>query len=733
MKKKSFYCLFIVALFAFVLQFVAACSDNRIVATISNKEALTAEWIAEDEDRNLELTFNPSSYNADNIETVVSSSNSNVVLASGTKLSAIGPGTATISVAVAGTITDSVEVSVKTRQSVTPLQSFSIENTSELATVLRGVTYKMQPTFTPAEIFTKDNTTPIVEFGTEGILSYEGGYKLKALKKGSTSVSVTVKDKTVKFNVAVEIGVPTLEFTPVANFNKETCTYNVLLQTGEQTTTLKLPRVAARSAEGNDITDGVNVETTIEITDGTVTLGAGQHTIDYSVTDSRDAEKIARKTLTLNVIGSTFAINPTYSSTGVRAFTESVDANGHVTLTSERYGEVSATFNTPASKQYYAEATFNLVRGADGNYPAFGLAHFKSVNTTVNETGDAYNDAGTRFGRSGWLSVKSGSSATYLVGSATAANDHWYDATEMYKNTKFRDNGTFTTMKIAIARLDGTVYTFVDGKLIHFGDIPWDDVMAGTQTTPGIIVCGGPNEVTASNITVLSGSNAETKINTVLSQTSVLGNNPTYRSNGLKTYYEYLGDDGGVRIQSGRYGEIAATFNTPASTLYYAEATFPWLKQGTDGNYTSFGLAHFKSLNTTVNETGDAFNNAGDRYGRDCVISAKSGTSDKFIIGTLPASKQHWYECTQLHPGLTSGANGTPMKIAIARTATMMYTFVNDVLVYSQAMPAGYTDATTPGIITIGDSYSFVISKISILSGTAAQAKITELTTAPNA
>ena len=517
MKKKSFYCLFIVALFAFVLQFVAACSDNRIVATISNKEALTAEWIAEDEDRNLELTFNPSSYNADNIETVVSSSNSNVVLASGTKLSAIGPGTATISVAVAGTITDSVEVSVKTRQSVTPLQSFSIENTSELATVLRGVTYKMQPSFTPAEIFTKDNTTPIVEFGTEGILSYEGGYKLKALKKGSTSVSVTVKDKTVKFNVAVEIGVPTLEFTPVANFNKETCTYNVLLQTGEQTTTLKLPRVAARSAEGNDITDGVNVETTIEITDGTVTLGAGQHTIDYSVTDSRDAEKIARKTLTLNVIGSTFAINPTYSSTGVRAFTESVDANGHVTLTSERYGEVSATFNTPASKQYYAEATF------------------------------------------------------------------------------------------------------------------------------------------------------------------------------------------------------------------------PWLKQGTDGNYTSFGLAHFKSLNTTVNETGDAFNNAGDRYGRDCVISAKSGTSDKFIIGTLPASKQHWYECTQLHPGLTSGANGTPMKIAIARTATMMYTFVNDVLVYSQAMPAGYTDATTPGIITIGDSYSFVISKISILSGTAAQAKITELTTAPNA
>lgn len=405
-----------------------------------------------------------------------------------------------------------------------------------------------------------------------------------------------------------------------------------------------------------------------------------------------------------------------------------MDANGNVTFTSERYGEVSATFNTAASKQYYAEATFNLVRRADGSYPMFGLAHFKSVNTTVTETGDAYNDAGARFGRSGWLSVKSGSSATYLVGSVTAANDHWYDATEMYKNTKFRDNGTFSTMKIAIARLDGTVYTFVDGKLIHFGDIPWADVTAGTQTTPGIIVSGSPNEFTASKITVLSGSNAETKINTVLSQTSVLGNNPTYRSNGLKTYYEYLGDDGGVRIQSGRFGEIAATFNTQKSTLYYAEATFPWLKQDANGGYTSFGLAHFKSLKTDVDETGNPFQDAGTRYGRDCVISVKSGSSDTFIVGTLPASQQHWYYCTPLYKNENFAPKGTTMKIAIARTDTMMYTFVNDVLVDSQAMPAGYTAATTPGIITIGDSYSFVISKISILSGPAAQAKINALT-----
>ena len=518
MKKKSFYCLWLVALCLFMLQFVAACSGNRIVATITNKAALTAEWIVEDEDRSLELTFNPSSYNADNIETVVTSSNSNVVLARGTKLSAIGPGTATISVAVEGTITDSVEISVKTRQSVTPLQSFSIENKSELATVLCGLTYKMEPSFTPAEIYTKDNTTPIVEFGTQGILSYEGGYKLKALSEGSTSVSVTVKDKTVKFNVAVEIGVPTLEFTPVANFNKETCTYNVVLQTGEQTKTFALPKVTAKSGEGNDISDRVVSNTDITVTDGTVTLGAGKYTINYSVTDSRDTTKSASKTLTLNVIGSTFAINPTYSTNGISMFTESVDKDGNVSATPARgiWSESDATFNMQASTLYYAETTFTY--NVTSDLPMFGLAHYKTLNETIAD-GDPYNNAGELFGRRCIESVMT-SNGKFLIKDLKPTDDHWYEnynSDNIYLNSSFKDNATFTTMKIAIARTADKMYTFVDGVLVKEFAVPADYSGA---TTPGIISCGNKNNFTASEMSVLIGTEANNKIVDMVKQSA---------------------------------------------------------------------------------------------------------------------------------------------------------------------------------------------------------------------
>lgn len=732
MRKKSFYCLFIVALCAFVLQFVAACSDNRIVATISNKAALTAQWIVEDEDRSVELTFNPSSYNADNIETVVTSSNSNVVLASGTKLSAVGPGTATISVAVAGTITDSVEVSVKTRQSVTPLQSFSIENTSELATVSCGLTYDMQPSFTPAEIFTKDNTTPIVEFGKEGILSYEGGYKLKALSVGSTSVSVTVKDKTVKFNVAVEIGVPTLEFTPVANFNKETCTYNVLLQTGEQNKTLALPQVTAKSREGNDISDRIKVDTTVTVTDGTVTLGAGQHTINYSVTDPRDTTKIARKTLTLNVIGSTFAINPTYSTNGISMFTESVDKDGNVSATPARgiWSESDATFNMQASTLYYAETTFTY--NVTSDLPMFGLAHYKTLNETIAD-GDPYNNAGELFGRRCIESVMT-SNGKFMIKDLKPTDDHWYEnynSDNIYLNSSFKDNATFTTMKIAIARTADKMYTFVDGVLIKEFAVPADYSGA---TTPGIISCGAKDDFTVSNITVSSGADAQTKLDGLTKiETSTFRNNPVL-SDGSTLYTENKDANGNIIVSSNKRGEFAATFNMGASTLYYAEATFSVTNTK---NYPAFGLAHYLDLNEKVNNSADTFD-AGSSLGRACVASIKSGTSATFLIGNLTAEIQRWHEAAntaaQLYKkGDFQANNFTQMKIAIARTADKMYTFVGDKLVQVDA-PEGYKNvATTPGIITICDENKFTASNISLLSGDAAQAKINELTTATNA
>lgn len=900
MKKKSFYCLFIVALCAFMLQFAAACSDNRIVATISNKEALTAEWIAEDDDRSLELTFNPSSYNADNIETVVSSSDSNVVLASGTKLSAIGPGTATISVAVEGTITDSVEVSVKARQTgieisnlqevssiwtlgeadrtlevakvykkadsvpltsaevnvtssnpeavsvsgltlkakaagkstitvkagdfetsveitvVPPLQSFIIENTSELATVSCGLTYEMQPSFTPSEYYTKDNTTPTVVFGTEGILSYEGGYKFKAISVGSTSVKVTVEQKTVEFNVAVEIGVPTLEFESVGNFNEETCTYNVVLQTGEQTKTIELPQVTARNGEGNDISDTIVVDTTITVTDGTATLGAGTYTINYSVTDSRDTEKSASETLTINVLDSTFAINPTYSTNGISMFTESVDKDGNVSATPARgiWSESDATFNMQASTLYYAETTFTY--NVTSDLPMFGLAHYKTLNETIAD-GDPYHNAGELFGRRCIESVMT-SNGKFLIKDLKPTDDHWYENYEsdnIYLNSSFKDNATFTTMKIAIARTADKMYTFVDGVLIKEFAVPADYSAA---TVPGIISCGNKNNFTASEMSVLIGTEANNKIvemvkqgatatisnkpalnelwsvggadrdvavtysselinagNTqtviessnasVISVTgttikavgegtatiklllngkevdsidltvhpasvkSLFGNNPTLLD-GSKLYTERADASGNITVSSSKNGELAATFDMTASTLYYAEATFYVIDTSNASDYPAFGLAHFTALNTSVNEAHAEVYDAGSRLGRVCVASIKSGSGATFLIGNLKASNERWWNVAALYKDGNFQANDfTQMTVAIARTADTLYTFVNGVLVQAVAAPDGYNNvATTPGIITICNANRFTADNIQLLSGEDAQAKITELT-----
>jgi dihydrofolate reductase len=884
-----------------MLQIVAACnsSNDRIVATISNKSALTAEWIAEDNDRSLELTFNPSSYNADNIETVVSSSDSNVVLVSGTKLSAIGPGTATISVAVEGTITDSVEISVKARQTgivisnlqevssiwtlgeadrtlevakvykkadsvpltsaevnvtssnpeavsvsgltlsaqaagkstitvragdfetsveVTvklPLQSFSIENTSELATVLCGMTYEMQPFFTPAETYTKDNTTPTVEFGTEGILSYEGGYKFKAISVGSTSVKVTVEQKTVEFNVAVEIGVPTLDIIWDDNFNAETRTYNVVLQTGEQTKTIELPQVTARNGEGNDISDTIVVDTTITVTDGTATLGAGTYTIKYSVTDSRDTEKSASETLTINVLDSTFAINPTYSD-GTRMFAESVDENGKVSATPAHfaYSERDAMFNIEASTLYYAEATFTY--NVTKDWPVIGLAHFNALNTTIAD-GDAYNNAGALLGRRCIESVMT-NNGKFIIKDLKPTDDHWYEnyaSDNIYLNSSFKANSTFTSMTIAIARTADKMYTFVDGVLISEYDVPADYSGA---TTPGIISCGARYDFTVSEISVLIGTTANEKIvemvlqsatatisnksalnelwtvggadrnvvvayssslinagntttviessdvsvisvngNTIkavgegtatiklllngklvdsieltvypASVKSLFGNNPTL-SDGSKLYTETADASGNITVSSDKNGEFAATFDMEASTLYYAEATFYVIDTSNAGDYPAFGLAHFTALNTSVNETGDVYSNAGSRLGRVCVASIKSGSSATFLIGNLTASDQMWYNAASLYKNTSFQANNfTQMTVAIARTADTLYTFVNGVLVQAVAAPDGYNNvATTPGIITICNANQFTANNIQLLSGEDAQAKITELT-----
>lgn len=440
---------------------------------------------------------------------------------------------------------------------------------------------------------------------------------------------------------------------------------------------------------------------------------------------------IGGKTATAEVrVSSIFRNNPTYSD-GSRTYVESVDESDNVSVTPVRSGymERDAMFNIEAGKLYYAQATFSdIKKDSSGNYPMFGLAHFNTLSETVAD-GDAYHNAGSLLNRKGVAAMKSGTSKTFRVGNLTSGDEHWFDGSAAYSNTKFKEN-TFTSMTIAIARNGNTIYTFVDGKLLQCADIDWGYVSGALNTTPGIIACSNENAFTVNNITVLSGTEAQTKLDKLTASTSVFGNNPDHASNNLKTYQEYLGEDGTVNIQTGRYGELAATFNVEASTLYYAEATFSYIKKDSS-DYPMVGLAHFAALNEDVDESvTDAFNGGG-RFGRRCIESVMSGNG-KFLVRDLKATEQHWYDnfrADNIYLDETFKANSdiTTMTIAIARSGNTIYTFVDGKLINESDVPADYSGATTPGIITCGGNYTFKFSGVNMCSGEEAQAKIDSL------
>ena len=434
---------------------------------------------------------------------------------------------------------------------------------------------------------------------------------------------------------------------------------------------------------------------------------------------------IGGKTATAEVnVSSIFRNNPTYSD-GSRTYVESVDESDNVSVTPVRSGymERDAMFNIEAGTLYYAEATFSdIKKDSSGNYPMFGLAHFNTLSETVAD-GDAYHNAGSLLNRKGVAAMKSGSSKTFRVGNLTSGDEHWYDGSAAYSNANFKEN-TFTSMTIAIARSGGTIYTFVDGQLLQCADLDWGYVSGALNTTPGIIACSNENAFTVNNIIVLSGTEAQTKLAELTASKSVFGNNPDYASNNVKTYQEYLGEDGTVNIQTGRYGELAATFNMKASKLYYAEATFSYI--GT--SYPTVGLAHFAALNEVVDESVTDSLNGGGRFGRRCIENVLSGNG-KFLVRDLKTTEQHWYDNytwdnIYLHSSFKANSDITTMTIAIARSGNTIYTFVDGKLINESDVPADYSGATTPGIITCGGNYTFKFSGVNMCSGEEAQAKI---------
>lgn len=111
MKRKMTWILAIVTIVCLMSVSLVGCQDNTFKVSIDNKSELTAEWFEGGADRTVKVSFSPAEFTEDNTEFTVKSSDSKVVSVNGTKLSAKGAGTATITV-TSGEASDSVEITV---------------------------------------------------------------------------------------------------------------------------------------------------------------------------------------------------------------------------------------------------------------------------------------------------------------------------------------------------------------------------------------------------------------------------------------------------------------------------------------------------------------------------------------------------------------------------------------------------------------------------------------------
>ncbi len=481
MKKKIWLAALICVSCVFFVLSACAKAQEEISISITNKEALTAEWIEEGESRTVELSITPDRYTVNNSEIVVTSDNSAVVKADGLTLSAMGGGTANVTVSLGnasdrvaitvmpklrgisitniedfaeiwvvgtdramsvsavyknsqvpltssdvtvissapevieadgltlkaktageaeitvkyGDFTDSVSLSV-----VPALETFAIRNTADFAELDCGEEFVLDAAFEPSEYYNTENTRPVINCQPEGVVEQVEGYRLKAVKEGSATVTVAVCGKTVSFDVTVAYSVPTMTFKAeeseniIFNETEQGGTLDVL-QTGfyNEDTTVKLLQVVAE-ADGAVIAPTVVADGFSINDDNTVSLASGDgYKIFYTAVNPYDETKTVTKTLTINVYRKVFSYK------GHNAFLTHPDGSSNAHPEWDYYFEedkelvpeeeqvvkvgtsypIRSKFNIAPSKLYYAEVTFVLPAYDSSNNrtnPVIGMAHF---------------------------------------------------------------------------------------------------------------------------------------------------------------------------------------------------------------------------------------------------------------------------------------------------------------------------------------------------------------------
>ena len=462
---------------------------------ISNKAELASAWVSGDDDRAVNVTFNPDYFNTANPNVEITSNATGVVSVDGKNIRAVSVGEAVIT-ATAGDFTDSVKVVVRPALSdfaITDLAALSAE--WDLGTANRNVNID----FGGSEYWTTDNTDVAVISSNKDVIKTEGNI-LSAVGVGTARINVQVRDITKMFTVKVVLGAPVFEV------EGET---EIAVMDGEK---IALPTVSAFTSDNSSQIDNSKINVTLSdaenmtvTNDNTLEVASyGEYTLTYSAIDPRVADKVG--SVTINVVVARNIFSGDKGSYSVSK--ERVPAAEQVVENSNS-GYSGARFNITPGKFYYAEALFVGDRFyTPGNWMGVGMGHFAA---------DAENRVLTSFVMNGNNDHKvkdlDTTSASWDFSEGDAANRVYYS----WRLGEYRglDTGTIgqsDRIKYAVARIGDDFFAFVNDQYVCCVS---PEYYRNIDTIPGLFGVD-MRELKITEIDFVSGEVAKTKVNELL-------------------------------------------------------------------------------------------------------------------------------------------------------------------------------------------------------------------------
>lgn len=458
------------------------------------------------------------------------------------------------------------------------VETISISNESALTAewILGSADRTVHVTFTP-ETLTEENTQFTVESSDTDVVTVNGK-SIKAVGKGTSTITVKAGDATDSVNVTVSIGNPTIE---------------VAGDTGAIEGIAKSVQnlVLAEACDGTDLTD--SVELTFDDTDnitydeekGTVTFAeVGEYELTFTVADPRDAAKTASVDVVVNV-----ARNPITTSNVDFSYSNMYGDESAQTVSTSSDELAYAYYNTTASKLYYAEATFDI--GSPHQGVQVGLGHFIPGNTKrMVGMGVDRGDRNFKIKDIDWIKTpnpdfQEGNPWTSSNGAPYAeANYALYN----YRLAEFRGltDDDASHVKFAVARVDDMMYAFVNDQYVASVVFDYYRIV---DTVPGIIgTMWSTTQV--SGMSWLSGSEAQAKIDSLIGDGQMINaySPDSWALNSMTNFatcVDNIGaDENGLKYDYTSINNIGNDSMVSPYIYFEGDFTFEWIYKNTGKN-----------------------------------------------------------------------------------------------------------------------------------------------------